>query len=387
MEFEVPPELEEIQAAVRDLCENFPGEYWRELEPDGYPKEFVRTLTEQGWLAALIPQEYGGAGLSLTAASVILETINASGGNSAACHAQMYTMGTILRHGTKEQKQRYLPEIAAGKLRLQAFGVTEPNAGSDTTSIETSATLVDGRYVIRGQKIWTSRAQHSDLMLLLARTTPLDLAARKTEGLSTFLIDMQAAQAAGTMTIRPIATMMNHATTEVYLDDVEVPEDALIGEIGKGFRYILDGMNAERILIAAECIGDAHWFIDRAREYASNRVVFGRPIGANQGVQFPIARAYAATEAANLVRHRAAWLFEQGQACGPDANMAKLLASEASWQAANSCLDTHGGFGFAAEYDVERKFRETRLYSVAPVSNNLILAYLGQHVLGMPRSY
>jgi acyl-CoA dehydrogenase len=323
----------------------------------------------------------------VTAASVILEEINASGCNSGACHAQMYIMGTILRHGSEEQKQRYLPEIASGKLRLQAFGVSEPTAGSDTTRIQTTAERVDGGYVVRGQKIWTSRALYSDLMLLLARTTPVDQVERKTEGLSTFIVDMRRALEAGTMTIRPIKTLMNHATTEIFLDGVELPADALVGEEGKGFRYILDGMNAERILIAAECIGDGRWFVDKAAAYASERVVFGRPIGANQGVQFPIARAHAALQAADLVRYKAAWLFEQGLPCGPEANMAKLLASEASWQAANACLDTHGGLGFAEEYDVERKFRENRLYTVAPVSNNLVLAFLGQHVLGMPRSY
>jgi len=387
MDFSVPDELNEIRAAVRKLCERFPGEYWRALEPDRYPEEFVAALTENGWLAALIPEEHGGAGLSLTAASVILEEVNASGCNAGACHAQMYTMGTILRHGSEEQKERYLPRIASGELRLQAFGVTEPTVGSDTTQIQTTAEHVAGGYVIRGQKIWTSRALHSDLMLLLARTTPLEEVGRRTEGLSTFIVDMTHAVAEGKMTIRPIKTMMNHATTEIFLDGVEVPEDALVGEEGKGFRYILDGMNAERILIAAECIGDGRWFVEKASLYASERVVFGRPIGQNQGVQFPIARAHAALEAAELVRSKAAWLFEQGLPCGAEANMAKLLASEASWQAANACLDTHGGFGFAEEYDVERKFRETRLYSVAPVSNNLILAYLGQHVLGMPRSY
>ena len=387
MDFSVAPELSEIRAGVRALCERFPGEYWRGLEPDRYPEEFVAALTKDGWLAALIPEEYGGAGLSLTAASVILEEINATGGNAGACHAQMYTMGTILRHGSAEQKERLLPKIASGELRLQAFGVTEPTAGSDTTSIQTTAESRNGGYVIRGQKLWTSRALHSDLMLLLARTTPLDQVAKKTEGLSTFIVDMKQALADGTMTIRPIKTLMNHATTEIFLDGVEVPADALVGEAGKGFRYILDGMNAERILIAAECIGDGRWFVEKATAYASERVVFGRPIGQNQGVQFPIAKAHAAIEAADLVRYKAAWLFEQGEPCGPEANMAKLLASEASWEAANACLDAHGGFGFAEEYDVERKFRETRLYSIAPVSNNLILAYLGQHVLGLPRSY
>jgi len=383
--FDVPAELSEIRVAVRDLCERFPGEYWRALEPDSYPTEFVAALTESGWLAALIPEEYGGAGLDLTAASVILEQINESGCNAGACHAQMYTMGTILRHGSAEQKGRYLPRIASGELRLQAFGVTEPTAGSDTPAIETTAERVDGGYIVRGQKIWTSRAEHSDLMLLLARTTPLDEVQKRGDGLSVLLLDMRAA--GDRLTIRPIKTLMNHATTEVFLDGVEVPADALIGEEGRGFRYILDGMNAERVLIAAECIGDGRWFVEKASRYASERVVFGRPIGSNQGVQFPIARAHAAIEAADLVRFKAARLYDEGLPCAAEANMAKLLASEASWQAANACLDTHGGFGFAAEYDVERKFRETRLYSVAPVSNNLILAYIAQHVLGMPRSY
>jgi acyl-CoA dehydrogenase len=367
MDFSLPAELDEIRAAVRELCAGFPGEYWRELEPDRYPEEFVAALTEHGWLAALIPEEYGGAGLSLTAASVILEEINASGGNSGACHAQMYIM--------------------AGELRLKAFGDTEPTVGSDTTGIQTTATRVDDGYVVHGQKIWTSRALYSDLMLLLARTTPADQVEKRTEGLSTFIVDMKQAVDAGTMTIRPIKTLMNHATTEIFLDGVEVGADALVGEEGKGFRYILDGMNAERVLIAAECIGDGRWFLDKAARYASERIVFGRPIGQNQGVQFPIAKAWAAVEAADLMRYKAAWLFEQGLPCGAEANTAKLLASEASWAAANACLDTHGGFGFAEEYDVERKFRETRLYSVAPVSNNLVLAFIGQNVLGMPRSY
>jgi acyl-CoA dehydrogenase len=385
MDFAAPAELDEIRTSVRELCAGFPGEYWRELEPDRYPEEFVSALTEHGWLAALIPEEYGGAGLGLMAASVILEEINASGCTAGACHAQMYVMGTLLRHGSKEQKTRFLPGIASGELRLQAFGITEPTVGSDTTRIQTRAERVDGGYVIRGQKIWTSRALHSDLMLLLARTTPLEDVEKRTEGLSVFVVDMRAAGAK--IDIRPIKTMMNHATTEVFLDGVEVPSEALVGEEGQGFRYILDAMNAERILIAAECIGDGRWFVDKAARYASERVVFGRPIGTNQGVQFPIARAHAAIEAADLVRYKAAWLFEAGEPCGPEANVAKLLASEASWQAANACLDTHGGYGFAAEYDVERKFRETRLYSIAPISNNLVLAYVGQHVLGMPRSY
>jgi alkylation response protein AidB-like acyl-CoA dehydrogenase len=387
MDFAVPPELDEIRAAVRELCARFPGEYWRGLEPDRYPEEFVRTLTEDGWLAALIPDEYGGAGLSLTAASVILEEINASGCNGGACHAQMYVMGTILRHGSEEQKRRYLPAIASGDLRLQAFGVSEPTVGSDTTRIQTTAERVNGGYVVRGQKIWTSRALHSDLMLLLARTTPLDDVERRTEGLSTFIVDMRTAVEAGSMTIRPIRTLMNHATTEIFLDGVELPADALVGEEGQGFRHILDGMNAERILIAAECIGDGRWFVSKGSAYASERVVFGRPIGTNQGVQFPLARAHAAIEAADLMRWKAAWLFDQGAPCGAEANTAKLLASEASWAAANACLDAHGGFGFAEEYDVERKFREARLYKTAPVNQNLVMAYVGEHVLGMPRSY
>ncbi len=385
MDFATPADHNEIRASVRELCAQFPNEYWRDLEPDRYPEEFVRTLTKNGWLSVLIPEEYGGAGLGLGTASVILEEINASGGNAAACHAQMYTMGTVLRHGSDEQKQRYLPKIASGELRLQAFGVTEPTAGSDTTKLSTFARRVDGGYVIKGQKVWTSRALHSDLMVLLARTTPLEQVERKSDGLSVFLIDMR--DAAERMTIRPIKTMMNHGTTEIFLDDVEVPTDALIGEEGRGFRYILDGMNAERVLIAAECIGDGHWFTEKARRYASERVVFGRPIGANQGVQFPIARAHVAVEAADLMRWKAAWLFDQGEPCAAEANMAKLLASEASWQAANACLVTHGGWGFAAEYDVERKFRETRLYQTAPVTNNLVLGYVGQHVLELPRSY
>jgi acyl-CoA dehydrogenase len=383
--FALPPELGDIRAAVADLCSGFPGEYWRALEPDGYPTTFVAALTEAGWLAALIPEEYGGGGLDLTAACVILEEINASGCNAGACHAQMYTMGTLLRHGSSAQKERYLPHVASGELRLQAFAVTEPGAGSDTSKIATTADRTPTGYTIRGQKIWTSRAEHSDLMLLLARTTPLEEVGRKTDGLSVFLVDMR--EAGDALEIRPIRTMLNHATTEVFFDGVDVPIEALVGEEGHGFEYILDGMNAERILIASECIGDGRWFVEKASAYASDRIVFGRPIGANQGVQFPIARAYAAVEAAGLVRHKAAWLYDEGLPCAAEANTAKLLASEASWQAANACLDAHGGYGFAAEYDVERKFRETRLYSVAPISNNLVLAYLGRHVLGMPRSY
>src|SRR6478672_7833255 len=378
----------ELRESVRKICEKYPGAYWRRLEDEQeYPTEFVNELTEGGFLASLIPEEYGGSGLPLRAAAVILEEINASGCTASQGHAQMYIMGTVLRHGSPEQKERYLPKIASGELRLQAFGVTEPTTGSDTTSLQTTAERVDGGYVVRGQKIWTSRALQSDLMLLLARTTPLDQVEKKTEGLSTFIVDMKQAIADGKMTISPIKTLMNHATTEIFFDGVEVPADALVGEEGNGFRYILDGMNAERILIAAECIGDGHWFVEKATAYASERVVFGRPIGQNQGVQFPISQAHAAVEAADLMRYKAAWLFEQGEPCGPEANLAKLLASEASWQAANACLDAHGGFGFAEEYDIERKFRETRLYTVAPVSNNLILAYLGQHVLGLPRSY
>src|SRR3984893_2937682 len=378
----------ELRESVRKICERYPGAYWRKLEAEqAYPTEFITELTQGGFLASLIPEEYGGSGLPLRAAAVILEEINASGCTASQGHAQMYIMGTVLRHGSEEQKRRYLPRIASGELRLQAFGVTEPTAGSDTTSIRTTATRGDGGWVVHGQKIWTSRALYSDLMLLLARTTPADQVEKKTLGLSTFLVDMKRALADGTMTIRPIRTLMNHATTEIFLDGVVVPDQDLVGEEGQGFRYILDGMNAERVLIAAECIGDGHWFVEKAGAYASERVVFGRPIGANQGVQFPIAQAHAQIEAADLMRYKAAWLFEQGLPCGPEANMGKLLAAEPSWAAANACLDTHGGFGFAEEYDVERKFRETRLYKVAPVSNNLILAYLGQHVLGMPRSY
>jgi acyl-CoA dehydrogenase len=380
-----PHELAEIRGAVRELCSRFPGSYWRDLEPDGYPEQFVAELTEHGWLATLIPEELGGAGLDLTAACAILEEINASGCSSGACHAQMYTMGTLLRHGGDAQKAEYLPRIASGELRLQAFGVSEPSVGSDTTRIQTTAKRTSDGYVIRGQKIWTSRALHSDLMILLARTAPRDAGPKPSDGLSVFLIDMKAAGAR--LDIRPIRTMMNHATTEVFLDDVEVPADALVGEEGKGFRYILDGMNAERILIASECVGDGRWFVEKASRYASERIVFAKPIGTNQGVQFPIARAHAAVEAASLVRDRAARLYDEGLSCAADANMSKLLASEASWQAANACLDTYGGYGFAVEHDVERKFRETRLYSVAPVSNNLVLAYIGQHVLGMPKSY
>jgi len=379
--------LDQIAAAVRELCQGFPGDYWRQLDRErAYPTAFVEAMTEAGYLGVLIPEEYGGSGLGLTVAATILEEVHASGGNAAALHAQMYTMGTLLRHGSPEQKARVLPEIAAGRLRLQAFGVTEPTAGTDTTSIRTTAERRGDSYVVNGQKIWTSRAEHSDLMVLLARTTPADKVARKSEGLSVFLVDMREARGRG-IEIRPIRAMINHATTEVFFDNLEIPAENLLGEEGRGFRYILDGMNAERILIAAECIGDARWFIGKARDYACERVVFGRPIGKNQGVQFPIARAFAETQAARLMVYRAAALYESGAAAGAEANMAKLLASEASWHAADTCLQTHGGFGFAEEYDIERKFRETRLYQVAPISTNLILAFLGEHVLKMPRSY
>lgn len=384
-DFSVPDEVREIREAVRALCSGFPGAYWRGLEPDRYPTEFVQALTEHGWLAALIPERYGGSGLSIGAASTILEEICASGANAGACHAQMYTMGTLLRHGSERQKSEYLPRIAAGELRLQAFAVTEPDAGSDTTSIKTRAREADGGWVVDGQKIWTSRAEHSDLMILLARTTPAAEVERKTEGLSVFLVDMR--ERGPELTIKPIATMMNHATTEVFFDGLRLPAEALIGERDQGFRHILDGMNAERILIAAECIGDGRFFLEKAVAYAGEREVFGRPIGANQGVQFPLARAHMAIEAADLMRWKAAWLYERGEPAGAEANMAKYLASEASWEAANAALDAHGGFGFAAEYDIERKFRETRLYKTAPVSNNLVQAFVAQHVLGLPRSY
>jgi acyl-CoA dehydrogenase len=376
----------EYRRAIRELCAGFPNQYWQRIEAAAaYPEEFVQSLTAAGWLAALIPTEYGGGGLSLTEASVILEEINRSGANSGACHAQMYIMGTMLRHGSEEQKRRYLPAIASGELRLQSFAVTEPTTGTDTTKIKTFAERHGDRYIVNGQKVWISRVQHSDLMLLLARTTPIAEVARKTEGLSVFLIDLRG-QRPG-LTLRPIANMVNHETNEVFFDNFEIPAENLIGEEDRGFRYILDGMNAERILIAAECIGDGFWFIDKARRYAGERIVFDRPIGQNQGVQFPIARAYANVRAADLMRYEAAQLFDEGKPCGAEANMAKMLAADASWEAANVCLQTHGGFGFAAEYDVERKFRETRLYQVAPVSTNLILSYLAEHVLGLPRSF
>ncbi len=380
-------DFEDIRAAVRTLCGGFPGEYWRALDRErAYPTDFVRALTEAGYLAALIPEDYGGSGLPLAAAAAILEEIQKAGCNAAACHAQMYTMGTLLKHGSEEQKRQWLPEIASGRLRLQAFGVTEPDSGSDTLSLTTTARRDGGDYVVDGQKVWTSRAEHSDAMLLLARTTPKADVGRKGEGLSVFLVDLREAVGRG-VTIRPIRTMMNHATTEVFFDGLRVPGENLIGEEGQGFRYILDGMNAERILIAAECIGDARWFIDKAKTYACERRVFDRPIGQNQGIQFPIARAFAHCEAADLMVRKAAALFDAGERCGAEANMAKLLASEASWAAAEACLQTHGGYGFAEDFDVERKFRETRLYQVAPVSTNLILGYLAEHVLGLPRSY
>ncbi len=380
----------EIREEVRKLCARFPGEYWRKLdEVRAYPTEFVTALTEAGYLSVLIPEEYGGSGLGIAAAAAILETIQAEGCNGGACHAQMYTMGTILRHGSDEQKQRYLPKIATGELRLQAFGVTEPGSGTDTTSLRTTARRDNDGYVVNGQKIWTSRAEHSDLMLLLARTTPRDQVAKKTEGLSTFIVDMKAVdgQTIPGLTIRPIRTMMNHNSCEVFFDEMHIPADALLGDEGRGFRYILDGMNAERLLIAAECIGDAKWFTAKSAAYANERRVFGRPIGQNQGVQFPIARAYAQMRAAELMVRDGLDRFEAGLPCGEQANVAKMLAAEASWAAGEACIQTHGGFGFAEEYDIERKFRETRLYQVAPISTNLILSYVAEHVLGMPRSY
>ena len=378
---------EELRRGVRSLCESFTPEYWRKLdEVRAYPEEFVQALTDAGWLAALIPEQYGGAGLGVTEASTILEEVNRSGANSGACHAQMYVMGTVLRHGSAEQKQRYLPRIAKGELRMQSFAVTEPTTGSDTTKLKTTAVKKGDRYVVNGQKVWTSRVQHSDLMLLLARTMPLAEVKKKSEGLSVFLVELKDAEKKG-MTLTPIRNMPNHETNEVFFDNFEVPAENLIGEEGRGFRYILDGMNAERILIAAECVGDGHWFIEKATGYAKDRVVFDRPIGQNQGIAFPIARAHVNIEAADLMRFKAAEMFDAGQPCGAEANMAKLLAADASWEAANACLQTHGGFGFAAEYDIERKFRETRLYQVAPISTNMILAFVAEHVLGLPRTY
>ncbi len=377
----------DIRDAVRDLCKAFPDEYFRRMEAGpAYPEEFVQALTRAGWLAALIPQQYGGSGLGLAEASVIMEEINRCGGNSAACHGQMYNMGTLLRHGSEEQKQQYLPKIASGELRLQAMGVTEPTTGTDTTRIRTTAVKKGDRYVVNGQKVFISRVRHSDLMILLARTTPLAEVGRKSEGMSIFLVDLREAMQRG-LAVKPIPNMLNQDTNELFFDDLEIPAGNLIGREGQGFKYILDGLNAERTLIAAECIGDGYWFVDRAAAYASRRVVFGRPIGQNQGVQFPIAEAYIEIEAANLMRFEACRLFDAGQPCGTQANMAKHLAAKASWEAANACLQIHGGYGFASEYDVERKFRETRLYQVAPISTNLILAYIAEHVLGLPRSY
>lgn len=378
---------QDIRDAVRDLCSHFPAEYFRKIDDErGYPTEFVKALTDAGWLAALIPQEYGGSGLGLTEASVIMEEINRSGGNSGVCHGQMYNMGTLLRHGSEEQKNYYLPKIASGELRLQSMAVTEPTTGTDTTKLKTTAVRKGDRYVVNGQKVWISRIHHSDLMILLARTTPLDQVKKKTEGMSIFIVDLRDALGNG-LTARPIPNMVNHETNELFFENLEIPAENLIGEEGKGFRYILDGLNAERALIAAECVGDGYWFIDKVTKYAKEREVFGRPIGQNQGVQFPIAKAYINLEAASLMRYKACELFDQGLPCGAEANMAKMLAADASWEAANACLQFHGGFGFASEYDVERKFRETRLYQVAPISTNLILSYVAEHILGLPRSF
>jgi acyl-CoA dehydrogenase len=379
--------FEQIREGVRALCRNFDSAYWQRVDEErGYPDEFVRALTEAGWLAALIPEEFGGGGLGLAEASVILEEINRCGGNSGACHGQLYNMGTLLRHGSEAQKRYYLPKIASGELRLQSMGVTEPTTGTDTTRLKTMAVKDGDRYRVNGQKVWLSRLQHSDLMILLARTTPLAEVKRKSDGMSIFLVDVRSAVGHG-LTLRPIRNMVNHETFEAFFDNLEIPAENLIGEEGKGFKYILDGLNAERALIAAECIGDGYWFVEKATRYANERVVFERPIGKNQGIQFPIAESYVEVEAANLMRWKACELFDRNQPCGAEANMAKYLAAKASWEAANVCLQTHGGFGFASEYDVERKFRETRLYQVAPISTNLILAYIAEHVLGLPRSY
>lgn len=382
-----PDAHQEMREALRALCSGFDSAYWQQVDHErGYPDAFVKALTDAGWLAALIPQDYGGSGLGLTEASVIMEEINFAGGNAGACHGQMYNMGTLLRHGSEAQKRQYLPKIASGELRLQSMAVTEPTTGTDTTQLKTTAVKKGERYVVNGQKVWISRIQHSDLMILLARTTPLADVKKKSEGMSIFIVDLKDAIGHG-MTVQPIRNMVNHETNEVFFDNLEIPVENLIGEEGKGFKYILDGLNAERTLIAAECIGDAYWFVDRARRYASERQVFGRPIGQNQGVQFPIAADYIETEAANLMRFKACALFDAGQPCGAEANMAKYLAAKASWEAANTCLQTHGGFGFACEYDVERKFRETRLYQVAPISTNLIHSYVAEHLLGLPRSF
>ncbi len=378
---------QDMREALRDLCAQFDSKYWQAVDEErGYPERFVEALSQAGWLAALIPSEYGGSGLGLTEASVIMEEINRSGGNAGSCHGQMYNMGTILRHGSEAQKKLYLPQIASGSLRLQSMAVTEPTTGTDTTKLKTTAVKKGDRYVVNGQKVWISRIQHSDLMVLLARTTPIDQVTKKSEGMSIFLVDIREAMGKG-MEVRPIRNMVNHETNEVFFDNLELPAENLIGEEGRGFKYILDGLNAERALIAAECIGDAYWCIDKARTYANDRVVFGRPIGKNQGVQFPIAQAYIETEAANLMRFKACELFDAGKPCGAEANMAKYLAAKASFEAADICLQTHGGFGFACEYDVERKFRETRLYQVAPISTNLIYSYVAEHLLGLPRSY
>ena len=377
----------ELRDGVRALCNQFDSAYWQKVDEErGYPEAFVNALTRAGWLSALIPEEYGGSGLSLTEASIIMEEINRSGGNSGACHGQMYNMGTLLPHGSEEQKRKYLPEIASGELRLQSMAVTEPTAGTDTTQIRTTAVRKGDRYVVNGQKVWTSRVQHSDLMILLARTTPLAEVKKKTEGMSIFLVDLRDAAKKG-LTLKPIRNLANHETNELFIDNLEIPAENLIGEEGKGFKYIFDGLNSERILIAAECIGDGHWFIDKSVKYAKERIVFDRPIGQNQGIQFPIAEAYMEIEAANLMRYKAAALFDAKKHCGAEANMAKHLCAKASWEAANVCIQTFGGFGFAAEYDVERKFRETRLYLVAPISTNLILSYVAEHVLGLPRSF
>lgn len=387
MSYPLNEEQLQIRDAVRDVCSDFPGEYWRKLdEVQGYPTEFIRALTEGGWLAALIPEQYGGSGLGILEASLIMEAINTSGGNAAACHAQMYIMDVLTRRGTDRQRERFLPELATGRLRLQAFGVTEPTTGSDTTQLQTRAVKRGDSYIVHGQKVFTSRVEHSDLMLLLVRTTPIDDVKRRTHGLSILLVDLAEADGKG-IEIRPLRTMINHHTCEVFLDGLEVPAANLIGEEGEGFRALLDGLNAERILIAAECIGDGDWFMHKACGYARGRIVFGRPIGQNQGIQFPLAKARAHIDAADLMRFRAAEMYDAGEPCGPQANMAKLLAADASWEAANACLQTHGGFGFASDYDVERKFRETRLYQVAPISTNLILSYIAEKVLGLPRSY
>ncbi len=383
----ISDDFQDIRQGIRALCAEFPDEYHREVdEARAYPEAFVDALTREGWMSALIPEKYGGAGLGLTEASVIMEEINRAGGNSGACHGQMYNMNTLVRHGSDDQRQRILPKLASGELRLQSMGVTEPTTGTDTTKIKTTAVKTGDRYVINGQKVWISRVQHSDLMILLARTTPLAEVKKKSEGLSIFLVDIKAAMKSG-MEVRPIRNMVNHETNELFFDNLEIPEDNLIGEEGQGFKYILTGLNAERALIAAECIGDGYWFTDRVTKYVSERQVFGRPIGQNQGVQFPIAEAHIEVEAANLMRYKACALYDAGKPCGAEANMAKYLAAKASWEAANACIQFHGGFGFAAEYDVERKFRETRLYQVAPISTNLILSYVAEHVLGMPRSF